>query len=54
MSPKRIDELVLILSVALLSMAAVVVFAYRKRQLLTTWIDSLGRYFSPDHSLAAT
>lgn len=48
MSPKRIDELVLILSVALLSMAAVVVFAYRKRQLLTTWIDSLGRYFSPE------
>ena len=47
MTPKSISDLTLI-SIALVLMVVVLTFAYRKRHLLATWIDSLGRYFTPE------
>src|SRR5258708_38433444 len=47
MTTKSISDLTLI-SVALVLLVVVLTVAYRKRHLLATWIDSLGRYFTPE------
>jgi hypothetical protein len=47
MNPKDINHEIPIL-VALAVAAIVVVFAYRKRRRLESWIDSLGKFFSPE------